>query len=233
VALATPATPGPARPLRNAEARLASAVGGPAAMASAYVHAAAHLPDARSVWDRTRIGRTVARDLAAGGVADASAWAAAASAAIATLPAPGAPWPDDAAWARAMADAPALQQLLDVHEHGGTRWFRQEGFERWLDVVWAAGRRQRQGAGPARALSAWRSRWSARMRASGYRWPDLLADATAAGDSGSSGRRSRGEPSDAKARDRSRSTTRRRKGGTQAPGGAPAATAPRGRRKRA
>ena len=231
-ALATPATPGPARPPRSIESRLVSAVGGPAATASAYVHAAAHLPDARGVWERTRMGRTVVRDLAAAGVADASAWAAAASAAIATLPAPGEPWPDDAAWARTMADAPALQRLLDVHEHDGTRWFRQEGLERWLDVVWAAGRRQRQGAGPARALSAWRGRWLARMRASGYRWSDLLADAAAAGGDGGRGRRRRGEPSDAQARDGATSTTRRRKAGKKGTSGS-AASAPRGRRRRA
>jgi hypothetical protein len=176
-ALATPATPAPARAPRGSEARLEAAVGLPASMASAYVHAAAHLPDARGTWARTRIGRTVARDLAAAGFADASAWAAAASAAIATLPAPSEPWPDDAALAATMAAAPALLRLLDVHEHGGTRWFRQEGFERWLDVMWAAGRRQRPGAGPARALAGWRRRWAARMRASGYRWAALLEDA--------------------------------------------------------
>jgi len=183
-ALETPATPAPPPVPRGAEARLEAAVGRSATLASAYVHAAAHLPDARGTWNRTRIGRTVARDLAAAGIADASDWAAAASGAIATLPAPGAPWPDDAALAARMSRSPALLRLLDVHEHGGTRWFRQEGFERWLDVMWAAGRRQRPGAGPARALASWRRRWVTRMRASGYRWSLLLEEAAGAAPAG-------------------------------------------------
>ena len=174
-ALGTPATPEPRRPARGLGVRLEAAAGGPAASASAYVHAAAHLPDAAGHWRRTRLGRAVARDLAAAGIGDAAAWAAAASAAIATLPAPTAPWPVDATWGAALADDPAVPQALDVHHHGGVRWFRQEGFERWLQVTWAAGRRQRPGAGPARALDAWRRRWSARVRASGYRW-DALVD---------------------------------------------------------
>jgi hypothetical protein len=227
-ALATPATPAPPPAPRGGDVRLAAAVGLPAARTSAYVHAAAHLPDARGTWARTRIGRTVARDLAAAGIADASAWAAAASAAIATLPAPGEPWPDDAALARTMAAASALLRLLDVHEHGGVRWFRQEGLERWLDVMWAAGRRQRPGAGPARALSAWRQRWAARMRASGYRWSVLLDDAAAAEATGSGARR---RPRDARDRRAKRATKSRRAGGKQGAGDATPA-APRRRRKR-
>ncbi len=227
-ALETPATPAPPPAPKGGDARLEATVGRPAAMASAYVHAAAHLPDARGAWARTRIGRTVVRDLAAAGIADASAWAAAASATIATLPSPADPWPDDAALAATMAAAPALLRLLDVHEHGGVRWFRQEGFERWLAVMWAAGRRRRPGAGPARALSAWRRRWTARMRASGYRWSILLDDAagTEATDA-----RAVGKPRDARGRKAKRATAGRRTGGKKAAVGGTTA-GPRRRRKK-
>jgi hypothetical protein len=127
-----------------------------------------------------------------------------------------------------MAWSPDLLRLLDVHEHGGVRWFRQEGFERWLDVMWAAGRRQRPGAGPARALAAWRRRWAARMRASGYRWSPLLDEAAATAATGvHAGRGAR----EARGRRARRATKSRHAGGEKGSGGAAQAAARR-RRKR-
>jgi len=133
----------------------------------------------------------LARRLARAGVGAAADWAAAAGAAIATLPAPAAAWPDDAAWGAALGGGAEVERALAVHEHGGVRWFRQEGFDRWLAVTWAVGRRQRPGAGAARLLDGWRRRWTERGRASGYRLDDLLRGAASASASAAP-RRARG-----------------------------------------
>jgi glycosidase len=168
----------PAPPARRSAARLAGAVGADAAVAAAFVHAVAHLPDAASTWRRLRLGRALTRRLALAGVGAAADWAAAAGAAMETLPAPAAPWPDDAAWGTALGRAAEVERALAVHEHGGVRWFRQAGFDRWLAVTWAVGRRQRPGAGAARLLDGWRRRWRERGQASGDRFDELLQAAS-------------------------------------------------------
>jgi hypothetical protein len=52
--LSTPATPAPAAPAPGTAARAVATVGATAASVAAVVHAAAHLPDARGTWRRTR-----------------------------------------------------------------------------------------------------------------------------------------------------------------------------------
>jgi hypothetical protein len=167
--------PAPARPARGSTARLTAVVGRPAQVVATFVHAVRHLPDAADVWRRQRLDRALSRRLAGEDAVDAAAWSAAATAAVLTLPMPSAPWPSDDAWAAALAADPDVAAALGVHGHEGVTWFRQESFDRWLDVAWAAARRQRPGAGAARALGAWRRRWERRRRSSGYRWDDLVA----------------------------------------------------------
>jgi glycosidase len=174
-ALGLPDVPPPPRPGRRTAGRLTAAVGRPAAVAAAFVHAVATLPDGSGVWPRFRLGRALVRRLALDGGVDAAAWAAAAAAALAVLPAASAAWPDDDAWAAVLVDDPVAMRSLGVHEHEGVRWFRQEDFERWLAVTWAAARRARPGAGAARAIDAWRRRWLRRQGTSGFRWDALVA----------------------------------------------------------
>lgn len=174
------AAPAPPAARAASEARLAGVADPGVLAASAAVVVAAHLPAARDTWRRARLARAVASWLAGEGVPDAAGLAATADAALATLPSAHEPWPGDGAWAEALRGSPEAVAALGVHEYGGTRWLRREAAVRWLDVVWLAGRRQRPGAGPARALAAWRERWLASLAASGYRWDAWLEAAVVA-----------------------------------------------------
>ena len=109
--------------------------------------------------------------LASTGVVDP--WAAARLPALLTRLASRWPRPGAASLLDILAHDADLQEFLEVHEHGGERWFRQERFRLWC----AAARGLAAAAGTSKkALEALRRELERAERASGYRFDRLRVE---------------------------------------------------------